>query len=173
MITLVEAMKTSTEDVPQIDCDMDGVLGDFIRGADAAVGGLFIRADRNTRWDAITSMGAKFWAELDWMPNAKKLYQFIARYNPKILSAYTPKDSSGSQKGKKQWLQKNTKIRGRDINLVLRDQKKLFATTNGKPNILIDDYAKNVIEWENTGGIGITHYNVAKTLSELKRQGFK
>ena len=60
-----------------------------------------------------------------------------------------------------------------DINLVLRDQKRKFAQTNDKPNILIDDYIKNIREWESAGGIGITHINVRKTISELKKQGFK
>ena len=29
--------------------------------------------------------------------------------------------------------------------------------TNGKPNLLIDDYIKNVNEWKTVGGIGIHH----------------
>jgi hypothetical protein len=173
MRSLVEIMKTSAEDLPQIYCDMDGVLCDFIKGANAAVNGLFVTAERGTRWDKIAEKGAKFWADLEWMPDSKKLYQFIARYNPKILSAYSPKMASGSKKGKMQWLQKNTRIKRSDINLVLRDQKRKFAQTNDKPNILIDDYIKNVREWESAGGIGITHINVRKTISELKKQGFK
>ena len=86
MISLVEVQKTSTEDLPQIYCDMDGVLCDFIRGANKAVNGLFVTADRNTRWDKIIAGGSKYWADLEWMSGGKKLYQFIARYNPKILS---------------------------------------------------------------------------------------
>ena len=86
MRSLVEVMKTSAEDLPQIYCDMDGVLSDFIKGANAAVNGLFVTADRVTRWYKVSEKGAKFWADLEWMPNSKKLYQFIARYNTKILS---------------------------------------------------------------------------------------
>ena len=173
MRSLVEVMKTSAEDLPQIYCDMDGVLCDFIKGANAAVNGLFVTADRVTRWEKVAEGGAKFWADLEWMPNSKKLYQFIARYNPKILSAYSPRMASSSKKGKMQWLQKNTRIKRSDINLVLRDQKVRFAQTNDKPNILIDDYIKNIREWESAGGIGITHSSARKTISELKKQGFK
>jgi hypothetical protein len=57
--------------------------------------------------------------------------------------------------------------------LVLRAQKASFAQTDGKPNVLIDDYIKNIQEWENKGGIGIHHTAVPKTLNELKRLGFK
>ena len=59
------------------------------------------------------------------------------------------------------------------INLVMRSQKQQYATTDGKPNILIDDYMKNINEWENKGGIGIHHTDPRKTINELKRLGFK
>jgi len=55
----------------------------------------------------------------------------------------------------------------------MRSDKQKYATTNGKPNVLIDDYIKNINEWEAKGGIGIHHTNVSKTISELKRLGFK
>ena len=55
----------------------------------------------------------------------------------------------------------------------MRSQKQKFATTDGKPNVLIDDYKKNIREWEAKGGIGILHTNVIKTISDLKRLGFK
>ena len=51
--------------------------------------------------------------------------------------------------------------------------EKSYATTNGKPNILIDDYIKNIREWQAAGGTGIHHTDVRKTISELKRLGFK
>ena len=37
----------------------------------------------------------------------------------------------------------------------------------------LDDYKKNIVEWESKGGIGVHHTETAKTLSELKRLGFK
>ena len=114
----------------------------------------------------------EFWANLEWMKDAKKLYQFIARYDPKILSASSKRDVN-SRPGKLKWLSKNTKIKRGDTNLVNRAEKQKFATTDGKPNILIDDYKKNIIEWETKGGIGVHHTNVSKTISELKRLGFK
>ena len=51
--------------------------------------------------------------------------------------------------------------------------KQQYAVTDGKPNILIDDYMKNIKEWENKGGIGVHHTDPRKTISELKRLGFK
>ena len=37
----------------------------------------------------------------------------------------------------------------------------------------VDDYVKNIREWESAGGIGIHHTNVGKSIGELKRLGFK
>ena len=42
-----------------------------------------------------------------------------------------------------------------------------------KPNVLIDDFKKNIVEWESKGGIGVHHTEVGKTIAELKRLGFK
>ena len=106
------------------------------------------------------------------MPGAKRLYQFIEQYDPYILSAYSGRDPS-SKNGKYKWLAKNTRFKNSRINLVVRSQKKTFAITNGKPNILIDDYMKNINEWEAKGGIGVYHTSVPKTINELKRVGFK
>ena len=88
------------------------------------------------------------------------------------MSAYTGRDPT-SKVGKMKWLSKNTKFSRSKIHLVLRSQKKDYAKTDGKPNVLIDDYIKNINEWERAGGIGIHHTNTSKTLSKLKKLGFK
>ena len=107
------------------------------------------------------------------MPGAKRLWTFVNKYDSHILSAYTKSDSN-SIPGKLKWLRKNAKITQRSrIHLVLSAQKKNFAMTNNKPNVLIDDYIKNIKEWEAKGGIGIHHLSVSTTLSALKRLGYK
>ena len=106
------------------------------------------------------------------MPGAKKIVQSIMRYDAHILSAYSGKDPN-SKSGKMKWLSKNTNFKRSKIHLVTRAQKQAFAQTDGKPNVLIDDYIKNIKEWESKGGIGIHHTAVPKTLNELKRLGFK
>jgi hypothetical protein len=71
------------------------------------------------------------------------------------------------------WLAKNTNWKKSRVNLVMRSHKQKYATTDGKPNVLIDDYIKNIKEWEKKGGIGVHHTDVSKTIGELKRLGFK
>ena len=163
---------TTDEDLPDIYCDLDEVLLDFMRGANAAVGGEFARMDTKERW-AIINNTKGFWKNLGWKPNAKRLYDFISKYDPLVLSAYTDRDPS-SKRGKMTWLKKNAKFKRANIHLVKRAQKQAYAKNRDeKPNVLIDDYLKNINEWEAKGGIGIHHTDVGKTLSELRSLGFK
>jgi 5'(3')-deoxyribonucleotidase len=171
MKELIELIEASNEELPEIYCDLDEVLVDFMRGADAAVGGNFIKMDADERWNRINQTKG-FWANLGWKPNAKKLHDFIIRYNPHVLSAHTGRDPT-SKVGKMKWLKKNTGFKRANIHLVMRSQKQSYATTDDKPNVLIDDYIKNIREWEAKGGIGVHHTDVGKTISELKRLGFK
>ena len=171
MKTLFEVRQISEEELPTIFCDMDEVLVAFRSGAEKVIGMPFPDADKEERWNAINQTKG-FWANLNWMPGAKRLWDFISKYDTEILSAYSNRDPS-SRTGKLKWLSKNTKIKRGKINLVMRSDKQKYATTNGKPNILIDDYIKNINEWEAKGGIGIHHTNVSKSIAELKRLGFK
>ena len=171
MKELLELLEASSEELPDIYCDMDQVLCNFMKGADEAVGSSFIHADKDERWNKINQTKG-FWANLEWMPGGKRLWQFISRYDPYILSAYSGRDPN-SKNGKLKWLAKNTNVKKGKINLVVRAHKQKYAMTDGKPNILIDDYAKNITEWENKGGIGVHHTDTAKSIAELKRQGFK
>ena len=171
MKTLLEVRQISEEELPTIFCDMDEVLVAFRSGAEKVIGMPFQDADKEERWKSINQTKG-FWANLDWMPGAKRLWDFISRYDTEILSAYSGRDPT-SRTGKLKWLSKNTKIKRGKINLVMRSDKQKYATTNGKPNVLIDDYIKNINEWEAKGGIGIHHTNVSKSIAELKRLGFK
>ena len=172
MKELVELVEASKDDLPEIYCDLDEVLVDFLRGADAAVGGDFAKMDSDERWNRLNQIKG-FWVNLNWKPNAKRLHDFIIRYNPHILSAFTGRDPT-SKVGKMKWVKKNTGFKRANIHLVLRSQKQAYAKTKEeKPNVLIDDYVRNIREWENKGGIGILHTDVGKTINELKRLGFK
>ena len=35
-----------------------------------------------------------FWESLEWMLSAKKMWSFISKYDPHILSAYSTKDAN-------------------------------------------------------------------------------
>ena len=106
MKDIIQLIEVSSEDLPGIYCDLDQVLVNFMKGADAAVGGDFVTTDKETRWNSVNQTKG-FWSNLEWMPGAKRLYQMIIKYNPSVLSAYTGRDST-SKIGKMKWLKKNT-----------------------------------------------------------------
>ena len=166
-----ELLKVNEESLPKIYCDMDQVLCAFLSGASKVIGSDFTKANRETRWKIISSTKG-FGQNLEWMPGAKRLYQRISKYDPYILSAYSERDVS-SRAGKYKWIAKNTKIPKSRVLLVKRAQKQSYATDKGEPSVLIDDYIKNIREWEQKGGIGIHHTDVSKTLRELSNIGFK
>ena len=171
MKNIRELTKVNEESLPRLYCDMDQVLVAFLAGTKKITGQDFRKMDRDSRWKAVSNT-PKFWENLDFMPGAKRLLQRIQKYDPYILSAFTDRDSS-SKAGKFKWLQKNTKIPKSRTLVVKRAQKQAYATHNGEASVLIDDYIKNIKEWENKGGIGVHHTDVSKTLNELTKLGFK
>ena len=171
MKSIIDLLEVNKDELPSIYCDMDMVLCNFMKAADKAVGGSFVTHDKEERWKKINQVKG-FWENLEWMPGAKNLYKKIIKYDAHILPAYSVKDPS-SKSGKMKWLAKQTDFKRSKIHLVMRSQKQQFAMTDGKPNVLVDDYIKNIKEWEAKGGIGVHHTSVSKSIGELNRLGFK
>ena len=159
--------------MPHVYLDMDGVLVNLEKGAFKVHGAKLSDVPKPERWDKINAI-KNFWKELNWMPGAKKIWDFLKPYTQSIMSAWTKHDPN-SAKGKEDWLKGHVGSLSRSrINLVMRADKKRFAKDGrtGAPNILIDDHPKNIGEWEANGGIGIHHTNVNRTITKLKKLGF-
>ena len=88
MRTLKQLIEASDEDLPTIYCDMDEVLVALMKGAEKVLGKPFPQVDKEERWK-ILSNTKDFWANLDFMPGAKRLYDHISKYDAHILSAYS------------------------------------------------------------------------------------
>lgn len=169
-----------TEKLGTIYCDMDGVLADFMKGAHDVLGHAFDDKDlnkmnpnhkQNTRDKVAKHPG--FWEDLPLMPGALQLWKFINKYNAHILTAY-PSWDPGGKKGKRIWVKKHlNNLPDERFHAVQRAEKQDYAKTDGKPNILIDDYIKNIKEFEAAGGIGIHHIDAETTISKLKKLGFR
>jgi 5'(3')-deoxyribonucleotidase len=161
-------------ELPQIYCDMDQVLVNFMGGANKVLAsqGLepFQHTEKDLKWEALSKV-PKFWANLEPMPDAMMLWRYIKTYNPYILS--TPSKRMASCKPEKiEWVRKHLGA-VEHIYLVPREDKQKFAvTSDGKPNLLIDDYEKNIKEWVSAGGIGIRHINSMNTISQLRKLGY-
>ena len=157
-ITLVQEQ----DGLPTIYCDMDGVLCDFNKGianmfklksrdpSKPNIMGMYGYENVNDwlsapndaqKWEPV-SQYKMFWPTLPWTPGGMKLWSFIRKFNPHILSAYTPFDKN-CIRGKQLWLQRNLKLTDKErIHIVRRDQKRAYA----KGNVLIDDFKKNTFE---------------------------
>jgi len=156
--------------------DLDGVLADFNAGVRRLVPDFTedkFRAsskERSKMWKAVdlySKDGGKLWGELDPMPDAHQLWNYVKKYNPEILTATgNPKYGAGEQK--LEWFPK-TFGAGTKVNIVRKSAEKAeFAAPN---HILIDDSPKSIDPWVAAGGIGILHTSAANTIAELKKLG--
>jgi len=149
----------------KIYCDMDGVIVDFDKGYKELTGKeASFDTPKEEFWAPIQKAGASFWIKLQWMPDGKKLWEFIKPYNPDLLSA--PSRDESSKIGKFVWVKRN--VPGTKLILRQAERKQEFATPN---SILIDDRADNIQRWKDAGGIGIVHTSAADTIQQLKDLG--
>ena len=158
-------------DLPRIYCDMDGVLCDFVLAAKMATGQNWLGLRSGQDWDSIKKI-KNFWSTMPWTSDGRRLWNFINKHQPHILSAYSIEDPNCIP-GKRRWLKSNLGYTQNSmINIVRRREKKNFAMKGRRPAILIDDYPKNISDFKAAGGIGIIHSNTQTTISQLKRIGF-
>jgi 5'(3')-deoxyribonucleotidase len=163
--------------VGSIYCDYDGVLVDLYRGTRDVLG----RAYDSDYWHQsgkdkrqLIREHPNFWANLPPTKDFVVLWRFISRFNPYILTAYCEWDKQDSIREKWIWNTKYTRVLRDHFHCVSREEKQLFATTvDGKPNILIDDFRRNIEEWEHAGGIGIHHTDALSTIAKLRNIGFE
>jgi 5'(3')-deoxyribonucleotidase len=172
----LDYLAEQSKNKPTIFCDMDGVLVDIIAG----VAKLYnIPNLGNNNFDTIIDPMKKqidkehpnMFAKLPWTNDGKKLWNYISKHKVEILSAHTTSWQPSSKADKLKWIEKHLHPKPHFSNIVLRDQKKDHAMVNGVKNILIDDWSKNIKEWESAGGIGIKHTSTAETIAALKKLG--
>jgi hypothetical protein len=153
-----------------IYCDMDGVLTDFDKQFEALSNGISPTEYKNREgnegfWELIDGGGVGFWVGMPWMPNGKQLWEYIAKYNPIILSA--PSKQNESRLGKRLWVRNNIKPK----------PKLILASAYSKPNyskrnkILIDDRPDTIDAWNAKGGIGILFKSTSQVIQKLQELG--
>ena len=142
---------------------MDGVLVDFDKGYKELTGKDISGQHLNDTdfWDPINKAGYDFWINLEWTRDGKRLWEYIKKYNPELLSA--PSRQNDSRIAKHDWV--NKELPG--VHLILRSakHKKDFAAPN---HILIDDRIDNILGWREAGGIAIHHVSTKHTIDQLK-----
>ena len=170
-----------------IFCDMDGVLVDFDEGYKELTGVSTQHADSQGKdefWklyrDSLKNKDIperSYWANLDWMPDGKQLWDYISPYNPYVLTAPSVNfdipfeerykvENNESMQGKTEWVQRLPNMR--KIYFRSAGRKADFAGPN---KILIDDRKDTIDKWNANGGIGILHTSAANTIKQLQELG--
>lgn len=153
-------------------CDMDGVLSNFEFGVVKAyfektgIRKSFNQISKSDIWRTINWAGEGWWASLPWQPGGKQLWNFIKKYKPIILTASSRQKFCVQEK--EEWVLKHL---GSNITVICESKKWKYASPY---SVLIDDkLERNIIPWEEHGGIGIWHQNTPITIKKLKKLGFK
>ena len=165
-------------EVKKIYFDMDGVLADFARGLEELCRieplpqELATREYKEKMYAAMREV-PHFYGKLEMMPGAMELFRpLYARYGSRceILSG-VPKPHRGipeAGEDKTEWVHR---LLAPDlkVNITFKELKYLLAEDRGC--ILIDDYERNIREWEEAGGTGILHRSTEGTLARLRELG--
>lgn len=166
-------MKEKEKMLPKIYIDMDGVLTDWAKAFEKLSDGVEAKEyekknGKESYWPLIAKAGETFWGDMEWTKDGKKLFAFIKKYKPTILSAPTRDKNSEKAcvKGKHRWLKKEIP----SVPYILEKDKHKYAN---EKSILIDDYIEKIKKWKDAGGIGIHHKSASTTINTLKQMGFK
>ena len=158
----------------KIYCDMDGVLTNFESRFEHYSGMSPKEYQSKNRipafWDLIdVQVGLKFWSQMDWMPQGKALWEFIAPYKPDLLTS--PSRDNNSRLGKNLWVKENLSPNPKVIFAYSKDKQR-YANEN---SILIDDKKSNINEWTSKGGIAIRckDGDVSSVITKLKELGYE
>lgn len=160
--------------------DMDGCLCDF-EGHGFKIWGVSY-TDKSWAHDhkqeirrADVAKHPNFWEDLDYMDEGRQLWEYAKPYSPHILSAYAEWDPR-SIPGKLHWIEKHLgRLPRSRIHLVKRSAKADYAMNlhTGKPNVLVDDYERNIKEFRQAGGIGVHHVGARSSILKLQELGFR
>ena len=139
--------------------DMDGVLADLFNHAGSIHDVEHYSNMTKDQWEEFfkNSNAYELFRDLPAFPSANKLLQIVKDFagGYTILSSPLSFDKAGSIKGKREWLKKHIHVS--PDNIIFEHDKAKYATANGKPNILIDDYGVNIRAWGAAGGIPIKY----------------
>lgn len=154
----------NTNQMPHLYLDMDGVQCDFFgRWAELHnVHHYKAIPHFEKAIDELASSKASrvydFFKDLEPLPGGLKIVNWINYYNIPytVLSAPLRGPHAGaSVRGKKAWL--DTWYPGSSSTALFTPDKHQYAVSDGRPNVLVDDYGKYLDAWQNAGGIAIKH----------------
>jgi len=162
------------KEIKKIYLDLDGVLADFDGGLRKLCGVEPVDQMHATKEDEDRTFGAirdceHFYRRMEMLPGAKELFdRLYAAYGDRleILSGVPSPKRNIPEAGedKLAWVKEHLSETVK-VNLVRRAEKKEYCT--GKDCVLIDDFEKNIQEWEAAGGTGILFQDMEEVFRKL------
>lgn len=164
--------------LPHLYLDQDGVQADFFTAWARLFGQERYKdiGDKPAREASIKELSDRgpefveqFFASLPVLPSFAALLNWLKknRIPFTVLSAPLRGNEEASIRGKIAWLDRHNP--GTSANAIFTGDKQRYAVTQGRPNVLVDDFKKYVSAWREAGGIGILHRdnNLQATLDQL------
>lgn len=172
-----ELMEDTQNSMPHLYLDMDGVQADlFHRVAEL---------EKVEHWDdildqdeAITRLSLQgpkivydLFRNLNPLPGGQVIIKWLHDNNIPftVLSAPLRNEQQASIEGKKDWLDQYNP--GTSQDAIFTKRKFKYATINGKPNVLVDDYNYYLNSWIEAGGIAVKHSDASTehTIKQLTK----
>ena len=172
---MLEAKVGELSEATEIYVDMDGVLADFF-GEWAKI----MKVDHYSKIDNVDINDAlqkirdtdEFWLKLPLLPQAKSLLALIKKVKGSYNICSSPlADDPRSEPHKREWIKKNLSFFPPKQVIITTNKSKYATQADGTPNILIDDFGKNVNAWEAAGGEGFKYkdHKFERTAKELQK----
>jgi 5'(3')-deoxyribonucleotidase len=160
----------------EIYVDMDGVLADFFgEWAKLMKVDHFSKIDKEHKiGDALQAIRDKddFWLNLPLLPQAKQLLSVIKQIKGEYNICSSPlADDPNSEPHKREWIKKNLAFFPPKQVIITSNKPEYATQQDGTPNILIDDFGKNVDAWEAAGGTAFKYkdHKFERTANAIKQ----
>jgi len=163
---------------PHLYLDMDGVQADFFKSW-SNFEGVSDYKDIPQPEESIQRLASqgpeavyRFFRDLDTLKGGLRVIDWLQEHDIPytILSAPLRYERQASIMGKREWLDKHHV--GASESAVFASDKSKYATdSQGRPNVLIDDFGKNTVPWDEAGGIAIKHdpFDEGPTITALEK----
>lgn len=144
--------------------DLDGVMADFDAHFPAVFGLDHRSLADDAMWEQINAHPSYF---LDMPPcaGAQQFFDEVRHLDPIILTACPRTNYKHAATQKRQWVRKHLSTGVLVLPVMGGHNKPLFMHAPG--DILIDDFERNTLAWEEAGGEAILHRDFATTTMVL------
>ena len=161
----------------KIYLDLDGVVADFDQRfrdlSGMSPSDYETKNGKNAFWDFIdVKHKVAFWVGIPPMPQAKTLVDYVSQHDYEVLTA--PSIKKQSVLGKNLWVRNHI---GKlfpskpKVNFKPAKEKHKVKPNLTQYDILIDDKASTISNWESAGGTGILFTSTPQTIEALKQLG--